>query len=257
MAPGSMKSVLVNDMRVKSIAPANLHRVVYAFDMNKAAMDRLLSVLSQNWPDIQLDYRYCQAYFLVCMLDMVKRGELIIGADDSQQRKVMKRKMCEALIMCTRLVDGLLSAGIFDKWAKLLTYYGDYNGVRAIISLVVSAPQVSLKVRPDALLWYWSSLVIVMMKANKCDEALVALKKMRSSKNKANISHYTRMIGACSKVADISQRTRLIRELYKSLLADGVTPDTTIFNIMISLCDESEKQILLKEARKYNIELVR
>jgi len=250
-------------MRMKRIQPNTLHRILYAFDFNRAQMDKLLHVLKSNW-SIQLDHRFYEPYFLACMMDAIKLEELntelvndaFDPAKSHQFIQMIKEKMKEVLNMCAQKFDCALSTSVFSKWAYLLAYYGNYNGVRATIALALEEVENrTLEVHDEALCWYWTALIVALIKTNKLDEAIAVVDEMTTTGSKPNIHLYSRLIKACNEIPDVQSRIRRVTGLYRAAIDSGITPTECLLKDMITLFEgcPQEQSSLIEEAKKYNI----
>jgi len=249
----SEMETVVDEMISKTIKPSNLHRTLYAFDMTKSAMDKLLHVLTQQWPEIQLDHRYYQPYFLVCMLDMVKRGEFNFAAENTN---AIMDKMRDALHKCSQVFN-TLNIAVFDQWAKLLAYYGDYNGVRASISLAQEEQHKSLQTHNEAFSWYWSSLIRALLNANKLDDAIGVLDEITASGAKPTVVHYKQLLRGCRLLTDMAERSQKAFSIYQKMLNAGWRPDANSLRDMLALFEGSptNRQKVIEEAKRLGIAL--
>lgn len=257
---GEVDDSLIKEMQSYRIVPGNIHRTLVAFDMNKDAMDRLLNALKQ-WRSIQLDHRIYEAYFLACMLDMVKRGEISIQTDnaiDEQRIQLFKDKMKEAISITSQTFTEL-EISIFNRWAKLLAFYGDSNGVRAVMSLIFEEEGKSLKPFLSMYPMYWNSLIVSLTNANSSpNEAIAVLDQMLERGHLPDANHYASVLTACGLlISDMNERYNKLFAVYQRMLKQGLRPRDTIFRHMRTFLKDHPEycEQVLAEARKYNVKL--
>lgn len=258
----SVLDALAKEMQSKNIVPSTLHRTLYAFDMTKESMDKLINVLKNYWPSLPIDHRYAEPYFLVCMTDMLKRGELSIDvfgneqqqelkklqqqeeSDHQQQRvKLLKEKMKEALKLCSQVTSDI-SVGTIGRWTQLLSYYGDYIGVKAAISFALEQVNESLKPDAEVLSRFNLLLIGAYINAHELDEPIKVLDEMKSSGFMPNNFHYNQLLKALASVSDIEERRKHALELYLRMLDDNLTPDTSsLILIRKQLSPQSDKVV--------------
>jgi len=238
-------------MQLKKISPSTLHRTIVAFDMTRDSMTKLVNALKRDFASYTNNSRLVSHYFLVNMLDMARRGELVSALSQSANpSEVVKQKMNTALAQCGQLFGKVDTFPIL-YWARLLGYCNNDVGLRAVISTALDH-KTNTQLYPYTLSECWLYLISALVRSNRLQEADAVLDEIKAAGYKPTRFHYCRLIAASTLAPD---RISRVFGYYQHMLKNGEKPSYDEFYTMLSALAGQKKARLkvVEEARKHGL----
>lgn len=238
---------LVATMKENRASPRGLAECAISMELSKSAMDKIVKLMKEHWPSLQQNDKIMNLYFLYCLFDKIRNGELQdVDVHDRASVPLLKDKLIEVINMCSSAFKTTdLDTGIFSLCARCFAYHGIDIGVRAILQVIDELE--SLKKQAEHQNQYWMYLIVALTLRERMDEAIAILDEMKSVGISPSTQHFSRLIMA-------EKRMPILESLFQRLLEEGLNPDLIIafaYKSTLKVVNEPLPQWLREQLENY------